>query len=202
MTRGPVTWFTSDPHFGHKFVAELRNCPDVETHDERIHEGLNQSLKSGDILYVLGDIDLSGRGDWSKHFSRIREVNELSAMHLIFGNHDAGWAGHRTSRKAQREYFDVFDSAQMYGQLGVNEDVFMLAHMPYFGDRRLYNNYRQWSPRDLGQPLLHGHTHSKIRLSMSPDGTPQIHVGIDAWDFSPVSAGQISTIMRSLGRNR
>ena len=59
------TWFTSDLHLGHPFVAELRGYGsgenDVDRHDATILNNLTDALNPGDTLWVLGDIS-SGWG--------------------------------------------------------------------------------------------------------------------------------------------
>lgn len=72
----PRTWFTSDLHLGHPFVAELRGYDrgdaDVERHDAAILGNLTAALSPGDTLWVLGDIS-SGWGP--------QEERALSLLH-------------------------------------------------------------------------------------------------------------------------
>lgn len=51
---------------------------------------------------------------------------------------------------------------------------------------------------DLGEWLIHGHTHSKERL----DGPRSVHVGLDAWGLRPVSEGEIAALIREAEEKR
>ena len=44
-------------------------------------------------------------------------------------------------------------------------------------------------------PLLHGHVHTRNRVTRTDDGTPQIHVGQDAWDFTPASLETVTDLL-------
>ena len=48
----------------------------------------------------------------------------------------------------------------------------------------------QWRPDDTGGWLLHGHIHENWRQR-----DRQINVGVDAWDFTPVSEEQIAALI-------
>ena len=45
---------------------------------------------------------------------------------------------------------------------------------------------------------LHGHVHS--HEAHSPRFPGQIHVGVDAWDYKPVSADKVLDIIRKAGK--
>ncbi len=77
----------------------------------------------------------------------------------------------------------------------------LLSHFPYVGDRG-QERYAQWRLKDEGLPLLHGHTHSAEEISYTPrinNGggwpTTQMHVGLDAWNLTPVSLEQIGELL-------
>jgi calcineurin-like phosphoesterase family protein len=53
--------------------------------------------------------------------------------------------------------------------------------------------------RDCGAPIIHGHTHSPEQVSFSNEGTIQVHVGVDAWDFTPVEQGVVVQIVKDAG---
>lgn len=72
-----VTYFTSDLHLGHNFVARKRGYSNTEEHDEAILETLKGTLKRRDVLWVLGDV---GERIW-----RLKEVH--GRKKLVMGNH-------------------------------------------------------------------------------------------------------------------
>lgn len=71
--------------------------------------------------------------------------------------------------------------------------VLRMSHFPYTGDSHDKPRYDAIRPKDDGKILLHGHTHQDHVLSKSAKGTQQIHVGVDSWDYAPVS---LETILR------
>ena len=80
-----------------------------------------------------------------------------------------------------------------------NGHAWLMSHYPYDGDHMAEARYDQFRLRDLGRSLFHGHTHSNERLSFSNKGTPQVNVGLDAWDLKPVSlfdACSVATITK------
>ena len=54
-------WFTADLHLGHRAILRLANRPfsSIDQHDETIIENINKLVKSGDDLYILGDISFN-----------------------------------------------------------------------------------------------------------------------------------------------
>ena len=72
-----------------------------------------------------------------------------------------------------------------------------MSHFPYDGDHvEGGDRATQWRLHDEGVILLHGHTHSADRVSLSRAGTTQIHVGLDAWGLRPVALGQALALSR------
>jgi len=195
------TWFTSDTHFGHEMVARLRGFESSEEHDAAIVANWNRAVKPDDIVWHLGDV---GMGQASKFFPVLALLN--GTKHLITGNHDAVWPGHRDSHKHQAKWLAYFDSVQAFAKRRVNDETVLLSHFPYYGDHTVEARHTQFRLRDEGAWLLHGHTHSKEKLGpfMGPvvlfGGEPsprgrQVHVGLDAWELMPVSLGAIAGLI-------
>ena len=68
-----------------------------------------------------------------------------------------------------------------------------LNHFPYeLGIPGQPAKFAQWRHKDVGGWLLCGHIHEKWRQSGR-----QINVGVDAWDFAPVSEDTIAGLIRS-----
>ena len=82
-----------------------------------------------------------------------------------------------------------------------------LSHFPYTGDHTETDRHTEYRLRDRNLPLLHGHTHSPNRLSRGRprglgipgvipwDGPLQIHVGVDAWNMTPVNLTEIEHLI-------
>lgn len=213
-----TTYFTSDLHFGHRLVAGIRGFwttdfnsstgtderePDVTSHAVAVMEAWHQSVKPDDIVWVLGDLCVSGKW-WSE---ALRLVGGLPGRkRLICGNHDPVSSIHREAWKHQRAAMEVFESVQDYGTVRIAGKTVLLSHYPYSGTGseglddetgkpRSEERYTEWRLQDRGRPLIHGHTHGKEKLHFSDAGTPQIHVGLDAWNMQLVPVHAIEELL-------
>jgi calcineurin-like phosphoesterase family protein len=198
-----LIWYTSDTHFDHKFVAKLRGFTkvelikdeetligDTEAHDNAVIANWNTLVKPGDIVWHLGDV---GMGHLDRFRSQVEQLN--GHIHLITGNHDDVFPGHRDSHKFQRDWLQHFDSVQAYARRRVAGTRLLLSHFPYRGDHGP-ERYTQYRLRDEGLWLLHGHTHSTVQL------TPrQLHVGLDAWGLHPVAESVVIKILEEVNKN-
>lgn len=203
-------WFASDLHLRHRFVASLRGygtCredADTDAHDREIDRVWRQQVAERDEVFVLGDLTAS-QTDYALAF-----IADLPGRkHLIAGNHDEVASIHRNGWKHQRRYLEVFESVRDFGRIRMQGRDVLMSHYPYLGQSDEHPGYpggaryREYRLRDEGLPLIHGHTHiADQRLHHSgqmalvwPDGsagqaepveravpgTPQVHVGWDAW---------------------
>ena len=183
-------WFTSDPHWGHRFVAGIREFDTPEDHDAALLEAYHEHVKARDSVWWLGDLTVSS----PKH--GLEMVAKVPGRHhLIWGNHDNGHPMHRDSYRRQAQYREVFDSQQPFIRKRIEGREYLLSHFPYAGDHTEVERYDQYRLRDQGLPLVHGHTHSTETISFSPSGTLQVHVGVDAW-FRPVHVDEIDALFR------
>ena len=181
-------WLTSDTHFDHAFVARTRGFDTPEEHDAHIVREWNMRVQPRDTVWVLGDF---GMGTINRFYDTAKQLN--GTKHLVTGNHDQCAPGFKQpNREVGDVWLSVFDSIQQYGVLGYKGSRFLLSHYPYEdvhlakpveGQTREHERDRhlQWRLRDLGVTLLHGHTHSTEKVSYSPAGTLQLHVGWDTW---------------------
>lgn len=186
--RGVVTvFFTSDTHFRHALVAELRGFASREEHDQAVADAWNEAVRPGDMVWHLGDVGLGNE------LAVINCATHLNGVkHLVAGNHDACWPGHRDARKRQHRWLDAFESVQAFAKTRIDGRTVLLSHFPYEGDHTENERYTQFRLRDEGAWLVHGHTHSKLRL----DGPRSVHAGLDAWDLRPASEGEVAALIR------
>ncbi|BCO56120.1 serine/threonine protein phosphatase [Mycobacterium intracellulare] len=213
-------WFTSDLHIGHRLCAALRegyeSVPEFFTeyevgrHDEILAHRWDEHVRTGDQVWVLGDISAGGS---SAQRSALQWLsNRPGEKHLLAGNHDGVHPMHRDSHKWQPEYLKVFASVQTMARRKIGGRDVLLSHFPYRGDHTEVDRYNQYRLRDEGLPLLHGHTHSKERLRIGfpthgfngaviVHDSPTIHVGVDAWDLRPVHLDEIAEIVGQMPRN-
>lgn len=195
------TWYTSDLHLGHPFVAGLRGFNDVEEHDRVILHNLSQALSPGDTLWVLGDIS-SGWAPQEQRalrllkelFTPLRHTGDAAEpvrFHLISGNHDSSHPLHEHSSESQADFLDVFDSVQSFQYAIWEGQDYWMCHFPRPG----YDHEGMVSRHDplrLDVPhLVHGHLHSIEPVT----GPGQVDVGVDAWDLSPVRRKDVMNLV-------
>lgn len=189
-------WFTSDPHWGHEFVAKDRGFASAAEHDEWLDDVYRTHFADTDTVWWLGDLTI--RLPVKEAVARCTDTQPLAKHHLVFGNHDKGHPMHRHAYRSYDDYAD-FDSVQPFARRrGHNRVDILMSHFPYNapgGDHTEINRYPQWRLPDLGSPLIHGHTHSDERVSFTENGTVQVHVGIDAWK-RPVSLDEVLDLIR------
>ena len=197
-------WFTSDLHIGHATITTVRGYDSPSRHDAELALNWDTLVAPEDSVWVLGDISAGGRE------AQTRALEWLSlrpgSKHLVAGNHDGVHPMNRDSHQHFDIYTAVFSSVGTVGyrKVYVRDESrrVVLSHFPYHsscsgeGDRE--RRFDQWRLRDEGRPVLHGHTHSPEKLTLSSNGTPQIHVGADAWALRPVSPEQIAEILSNI----
>jgi len=185
-----TTWFTADLHLGHANIIGYCHRPfaDVATMDEELIDRWNRTVGPTETVWVLGDVAL-GQIDHT-----LAEVSKLTGRkHLVAGNHDRCWAGHgRRSQQWIDRYIDAGFEEVHQGQVGLEVDGVPVAacHFPYRGDSHDHDRYLDHRPADRGGWLLHGHVHDRWRQSGR-----MINVGVDAWDYQPVSDTTIASLI-------
>jgi calcineurin-like phosphoesterase family protein len=211
-----TTYFTSDLHLYHRLVAGIRgfwqgdgepgpdSLPDVDEHNFYVAKAWSV-VKPDDIVWVQGDICVSAKW-WPFALEFIK--NLPGRKRLVNGNHDPVSSIHREAWKYQRQALEVFDSVQDFAKIKLNGRYVLLSHYPYsgtgsegmndHGQPRSVERYTEFRLPDCGFPLIHGHTHGTEKLHFSDAGTPQIHVGMDAWHMKLVSQHEIEKILEDV----
>lgn len=209
-------WFTSDLHIGHKLVAVTRAEVDgkpiwhngepipewfgqdeIDQHDQTIADQWDDVVGVEDVVYVCGDI--SGGTDKSYRHA-LQWIQERPGRKiLIHGNHDPIHGMHRDASKWGDPTREAFEAHHAYLRRRVplnpegHQDI-LVCHFPYtdeysaIGQAGRFTTYRL---QDQGVPIVHGHTHSKRKVSTSSvvgvtQRTLQLHVGVDAHRAAPV----------------
>lgn len=181
MKPGGRVWLTSDPHFGHRFVAGLRGFDNPDDHDAAILENFQNAVGPGDQTWWLGDLCMGNPA------YALRLIQCIPGTHhLVAGNHDRCHPMHRDAHKQAPRYLDAFSSVQPFARRRVNGEPVLLSHFPYSdepGADRDEVRFEQYRLPNLGAWLLHGHTHMADQRVHGR----QIHVGLDAWGLGPVA---------------
>jgi calcineurin-like phosphoesterase family protein len=169
-------FFTSDTHFGDapRLRVDKRPFASVTEMDRTIVERWNETVAPDDEVWHLGDFALGPPPE---------RIDELLAglngrKHLIIGNND----GPDTVQQPG------WASVQHYAEITVDGKRLVLCHYPF----------RTWNKMGQGVIDLHGHSHG--RLTPAPR---QYDVGVDVWDFRPVTlATVLGTRRRSVPSRR
>ena len=168
-------FFTADHHFGHGGARGLFGRPfaSVAEMDAAMVARWNEVVAEGDEVWHLGDFAVR------QSAARMAELLEAlgGRKHLIVGNNDGratiGLAG--------------WASVQHYAELEADGTRLVLCHYPL----------RSWHRMGRGALNLHGHSHG--RLTPLPR---QVDVGVDVFDFRPVTIAGIRSHLAQRGRAR
>lgn len=154
--------------------------------NEALVKNFNSVVPADGITYNLGDFSLS-----EKYVEKY--LPRLNGTHIFLkGNHDKCWSNKEKALKAQERYLKygfqsiherlIIDVPELGGEV-------LLTHMPrsnsadprYDKDRpNDWNIKRGW--------MLHGHSHEKTFVDFE---LRQLNVGVDQWNYKPVSLEQI-----------
>lgn len=191
-------FFSTDPHFGHKRICLLAGRPfkDITHMNEMIVANWNSIVSPEDSAHILGDIALGSIMESLEYVGRLNGTN-----YMEWGNHDRCFPGSKKSAgMTPEEWVGVYEAAG-FASVGASARMVLgntwvnLSHFPYAGDHTAEDRWTEHRLVDDGTILLHGHTHSKKKISRSPAGTLQINVGVDANNFFPVSEAEILAII-------
>lgn len=161
-----TVFFTSDSHFGHAGAIGrfARPFAGVAAMDEAMIARWNERVGPDDTVWHLGDFAL--RHGPERMAAILDALN--GTKRLICGNNDGpatrrlpGWA-----------------SVADYAELRAGEDRTMLVLCHYA--------FRTWNGQYKGAWNLHGHSHGQLKGT-----TRQVDVGVDVWDFRPVTFPEI-----------
>ena len=176
-----MKWFTSDEHYQSPSIIRICNRPFscVEEMNETIISRHNEVVKAGDEVYHLGDIYLGRRSGQNKGLEEARSLRRrLNGQHfLIFGNHDE-------LAKQMPEAFVWSKEIARLRSKGLPEGVpdIVLCHYAM----------RTWDMRTHGGWHLYGHSHGNL----PEDGSYSFDVGVDCWNFYPISVEQVAEKMK------
>lgn len=148
--------------------------------DKSLIDNWNSLVSPTDTVYHLGDFSFASKEDTE---AIVKSLNGNKI--LIRGNHDRF-----TSTKMRAFGFaDVYQSLQIdfFGQK-VN-----LSHYPYYAAGAISEGKQNFYLENDGNWLLHGHVHNSYKRK-----DKMINVGVDVWDFVPVSEGRIKLIMEGI----
>ena len=170
-------WFTSDHHFNHANIIEYCHRPflSVEEMNETMIERWNERVNPDDTVYHLGDFCLSADPD--RFLRRLK-----GCILLVPGGHD--------DKVLKSSLLTVLPPLKT---IKVNGIGYTLCHYPL----------RSWERSHYGWHHFHGHCHGTIGVTDFSDDIQlppgQVRgrrwdVGVDCWDFYPLSIDSIIEI--------
>jgi len=168
-------FFTADTHFHHSNALQAFRkglFDSVDAMDEHLISAWNDKVKKpSDRVYHLGDVGL-GRPEFL--LTILSKLN--GQIYLIRGNHDRT-AEHNLCKNR-------FVWIKDYFNLKIGEQKICLSHYAF----------RTWECKKYGSWHLHGHSHGNL-----PElpGELSFDVGVDCWDFAPVSYDEVRAKMQA-----
>lgn len=181
-------WFTSDEHFGHANVIRFCKRPFKnvnEMRDELIRRH-NEKVKPGDLVYHLGDM----------FWKSLSEQECLDIMSQLNGNHYYIWGNHdeciQNSPKLRGKFIWLKDIARVK-RTDISPRI-VLCHYAML----------VWEGSHRGDWQLFGHSHGELSKGV-PDAAvskrlAQLDVGVDVWDYAPVSLSELAVAMKEKER--
>ena len=156
-----ANWYTADPHFGDDGVRRFYQRPFASTaamDEAMIRHAACVAPK--DDFWIIGDFadDSAARRD-----ATIATFDRLPGRkHLVRGNHDPDWLLDAVPWASTHQIVEVQDGDQLS----------VLCHYPLL----------TWNHARAGAINLSGHVHVNWAGSAN-----QVNVGVDCWNFAPVS---------------
>jgi calcineurin-like phosphoesterase family protein len=186
-----LIFFTSDHHFGHQNIIKYCSRPfaTADEMNEVMIERWNSVVAPDDIVYYLGDFSLSA----SLAETIAPKLN--GKKYLIMGNHDLCHpVNKKRAEKGRDAYLNAgFLSLELDGEIEIAGQKVKLHHLPYLNSNdadKYKGKYDHFRPKNEGQWLLCGHIHEKWKQV-----DRMINVGVDVWDFMPVSVVEIERMI-------
>ena len=203
QTQGRTAAHTWIKQYVHDNRTSFKAICDIERHEDAIIGNINEIVGRDDELWILGD--LSYRCTVEHTLDCLRRI-DCRHLHMIIGNHDRNFR----LRSNDVLYADVFESIDDYREINMEMPLLGesgepaghtapqtvgMSHFPRLSSMLQehddwpgnWNEFADDAP-DCEGWLLYGHTHQDV-----PDGTDPrcVNVGLDAWDFKPVSEQRI-----------
>ena len=156
-------FFTADTHFNDPRVLRIDRRPfaDLADHDAALIDRWNAVVGPDDIVWHLGDF---ARGDAAAKAALLSRLN--GRKQLVTGNND----------DADTIAAPGWETVQAYRELTIDDRRIVLCHYAF----------RTWNGMGKGAIDLHGHSHGRLKKM-----TRQFDVGVDAWDFRPVTLDEM-----------
>lgn len=175
-----ANWYTADTHFSHENVITHCNRPfsSAAEMDAILIENMWKVVKPEDDLWIVGDFAFGPKAKEAAYLENMFGQLPGAKKHLVIGNHDLELTLH-LPWDSVHHLIEVRD--------GPNNQAHTLCHYPMI----TWNHARRQALH------LFGHVHNNWRGSRNA-----VNIGVDVWDFMPVSFQQIAQRAKSLPVNK
>jgi calcineurin-like phosphoesterase family protein len=163
---------TSDLHFSHENIIKYCNRPfkNADQMNSQLIKNWNSVVTQNDEVYVLGDLTMMGKDQFTKTQALVHKLNGKKIF--VYGNHD---------KYLPSDYIDMGFSSVHYPYL--KYEAFYMFHDPALATA---------CPVEL--TCLCGHVHDLFKTFKTDKGNILINVGVDVWDYTPVSLEAIKEL--------
>lgn len=171
-----MNYYTADPHFGHDKIRDFCARPfrDVSEMDAYILTAYQAALRPRDDLWIIGDFAFAKIDDAARLETLLASIP--GRKHLVRGNHDKPWMTKLTGWASVHDLIEIKENGYRL----------TLCHYPMI----TFPGARH------GALQLFGHVHQNWAGSRN-----SVNVGVDVWDFQPVTLGDILNGAQSLPIN-
>ena len=172
-----MIWFTADWHLSHRNIIKYCERPFKNTHymNKTILKNYCDVVGEDDQVYFLGDMTMMGPSEQNKVSKQLEDLPGIK--HLVLGNHDKfkpftyhemGFSSVHTALQTTFHHLDLaFGAAD-----------FLMAHDPAWAQ----------IPETI---WICGHIHNHWVSQKTDTNTIIVNVGVDVWNFKPVSLDQV-----------
>jgi calcineurin-like phosphoesterase family protein len=181
--------FTSDAHFGHTNVIRYNNRPykSANEMDADLIDRWNSVVQPKEVIYHVGDFTLEG---WQYAASVLAKLN--GEIHLIRGSHDDRWIKNfqpmksATGDRVILEPSMVVEVSNIWKADG-HDLPLVLCHYAM----------TVWPRSHYGALHMFGHSHGRLLESLRSPRS--LDIGVDCWNYTPISFEQFVEALKSKG---
>ena len=165
-----AVWFTADQHFGHTNIIKhcARPFACADEMDAALITNWNAKIRPSDEVWHLGDLAFRSASNPGSYLERLN-----GRKHLVWGNHD----------RNETRKLAGWTSSQPLAEIVVEDTRLVLCHYAM----------RVWNRSHYRALHLYGHSHGAL-----PGDRQSLDVGVDCWNFYPVSLADIKQRMETL----
>lgn len=177
-----MKWFSADHHFNHRAVIDYCRRPfaDVDEMNAQLIRRWNALVDPADEVMYCGDFSFGNATQIKQILPQLNGVK-----FLIRGNHDRG----RTDSWWRNA---GFATVHPWVVMNIGGEGCVVSHYPYREHRHDEREFHDMHS-DEGLWLIHGHVHHEWKRRGK-----MINVGVDQWDYAPVSEVEIVKLMNEV----